>query len=943
MSFTPVYYSQRDPAWKNDKLGFSNYTLGTDGCAVSALSMLAAGFGYNTNPGKLNRDLKALGAGNGFIGALVVWGGLSLVYPQIQYQNLVLCRDSDAPLNEIDAAIASGNPVLVEVDRSLSAGLQTHWVVLYARQGNDYLMLDPWPYPPDNKPTLLKPRYSYGRSLARTITAVVWYRYTGAPAPPPPPVVETDLYLQVSETASAGLSLRAQPTTNSARLAIEPPGTRLQVLEAESIALPKIGVFGQWIRVRDPQGREGYVAAWYVELAQDAPPPNDEPPPDPTPSPLPSAQDLVDAINRLRAVHGLPPYQMHESLVSIAQTHAEYMASSGQISHLDAQGRRPYQRALEAGYPLDGDLSQGGYLSENIQAGSGLTVDGVIQAWLGDAPHTNTMLSEIYQHVGAGVAADGNLIYYCLDAAKPRPAESDGDGGSQGGGDTGGDAGGGDTGGNTGGGDTGGDTGGNTPPPTYTLDVWVSQEVGSRGLRMRDQPSLGGALVAVVKAGHPLRVLEEETAARQKIGRDGQWLHVRDGKGNVGYVAAWLVTLEEGGGAPPPPADDGSGDGGQTGGDSGGSTPPDPEPIPEVTLEARVSSRVSSAGLSVRAAPSVSARLISTLRRGQIVRIIEPAEQAAAKIGQSGQWLHVLDSRNVPGYVAAWLVVPLEETPADDSGGAGDAPPPPADEPPPQPEVTMSVKVSSKASSAGLRVRAAPSPSARVISTVYRGQVVRVIEPRDQAEAKIGQYGQWLHVLDTRGVPGYIAAWLVVRYDADETPDPVQPPANDDQLLLAVSSKVGSGNLRLRAQPNGALVDLLKAGSLLTPLEPAETVQRKLGVVGQWLHVRAENGKTGYVAAWYVEQVTGQTAPPANDKPLTVYVSSLASRGLRMRSGPSTSTSVVGVLMPRTALTVLDPPTADLALAKVGRYGQWLKVRTEDGQEGYVAAWYVQT
>ncbi len=925
MSFTPVYYSQRDPAWKNDKLGFSNYTLGTDGCAVAALSMLAAGFGKNTNPSKLNRDLKALGSGNGFIGALVVWGGLTLLYPDIRYQNLVLCRDSDAPLNEINAAIASGNPVLVEVDRSLSSGLQTHWVVLYARQGDDYLMLDPWPYPPDNKPTLLKPRYSYGRSLARTITAVVWYQYSGSTAPPPP-VVETDLYLEVSPAASAGLSLRAQPITSSARLAIEPPGTRLRVLEAESIALPKIGVFGQWIRVRDPQGREGYVAAWYVQLAQDPAPPPDEGPPPETP-PLPAAQDLVDAINRLRAEHGLPPYQMHPSLITIAQNQAEYMASTGNITHLDAQGNRPYQRALTAGYPLDGDLTQGGFLSENIQAGSNLTVEGVIQAWLADAPHTNTMLSAIYQDVGAGIATDGNLIYYCLDAAKPRPDT----------GDTGtGDTGTGDTGtGDTGTGDTG--TGGTSPPPqpVYTLDVWVSQSVGSRGLRMRDRPDLGGNLVTIVKAGHPLRVLEDEASARQKIGKDGQWLHVRDGKGNTGYVAAWLVTLEAGGGqAPPPPPDDG-GSSDQPPAD----TPPPPEPLPEVTMQARVSLRVSASGLSVRATPSLSGRLISTLRRGQIVRIIEPAAQAQAKIGQRNQWLHILDSRDVPGYVAAWLIDPLE-TP-DDTGA-----PPPADEsdpPPPPPEVTMSVKVSAQASSAGLRVRAAPTSSARVISTVYRGQVLRVIEPRESAQAKIGQRNQWLHVLDARGVPGYVAAWLVVRYDAEETPNPVQPPADEQQMLLAVSTKVGAGSLRLRAQPNGALVGLLKAGTLLTPLEPADAVQRKLGVVGQWLHVRSEDGKTGYVAAWYVEQISGQAPPPQDDRSLTVYVSSLASRGLRMRSGPSTSTAVIGVLMPRTALTVIDPPTADQALARVGRYGQWLKVRTPEGKEGYVAAWYVQT
>ena len=62
-----------------------------------------------------------------------------------------------------------------------------------------------------------------------------------------------------------GLRLRARATIASDTLAFEAPGTVLTVLETEAIARPKIGVNGQWIRVRDESSREGYVAAWYVE------------------------------------------------------------------------------------------------------------------------------------------------------------------------------------------------------------------------------------------------------------------------------------------------------------------------------------------------------------------------------------------------------------------------------------------------------------------------------------------------------------------------------------------------------------------------------------------------------------------------------------------------------------------------------------------------------
>ncbi len=58
-------------------------------------------------------------------------------------------------MDEINASLDSGQPLVIEIDQSPSPGLQNHWVVLYARQGNDYLMLDPWPQPPDNAPTTL--------------------------------------------------------------------------------------------------------------------------------------------------------------------------------------------------------------------------------------------------------------------------------------------------------------------------------------------------------------------------------------------------------------------------------------------------------------------------------------------------------------------------------------------------------------------------------------------------------------------------------------------------------------------------------------------------------------------------------------------------------------------------------------------------------------------
>jgi LysM repeat protein len=112
----------------------------------------------------------------------------------------------------------------------------------------------------------------------------------------------------------------------------------------------------------------------------------------------------------------LPAYNPNSILMQVAQAHADYMAATSNTTHYSADGSRPFQRALAAGYPVAGDLSRGGWFSENIQAGSGLSPSGAVTAWQGDAPHLNTMLSPNLFDVGAGVSKNGNVIYYVLDA-----------------------------------------------------------------------------------------------------------------------------------------------------------------------------------------------------------------------------------------------------------------------------------------------------------------------------------------------------------------------------------------------------------------------------------------------------------------------------------------------------------------------------------------------
>jgi LysM repeat protein len=129
---------------------------------------------------------------------------------------------------------------------------------------------------------------------------------------------------------------------------------------------------------------------------------------------------LINAVNALRASYGLAPYSVSPILMATAQSHADYMAATGHVSHTGLGGSSVTDRLLSAGYPLAGDLSLGGFRSENITSGSeGKTAQDAVTQWTGDAPHLTTMISPNLTEIGAGVTVNGGRVYYVIDCALP--------------------------------------------------------------------------------------------------------------------------------------------------------------------------------------------------------------------------------------------------------------------------------------------------------------------------------------------------------------------------------------------------------------------------------------------------------------------------------------------------------------------------------------------
>ena len=127
----------------------------------------------------------------------------------------------------------------------------------------------------------------------------------------------------------------------------------------------------------------------------------------------PTAAEVIEAVNALRIANGLLPLNTHPVLMQVAEWEANAIAG-GAGGHTRPNGLTLGQWLLSLGYPLSGDLSLDGYRSENWVTAN--TAQQAVELWLGDAPHTNTMLSPDRSDIGAAVAVS-DQTYIVLETA----------------------------------------------------------------------------------------------------------------------------------------------------------------------------------------------------------------------------------------------------------------------------------------------------------------------------------------------------------------------------------------------------------------------------------------------------------------------------------------------------------------------------------------------
>jgi hypothetical protein len=177
-SGTVPVFTQRSPAWAKEPLGSDPVdTIGSSGCALTAVTMVQAAFGYQTNPHLLNQWLTQHG---GYVendailwrqamvstaGAVrLKWIHIPGIVPQLRTDD----QDSSdrPPAAVIRQELDAGNLVVVEVRLHGSM----HFVVLTGHAGTDFTINDPW-Y--GDRTTLSR---RYGLYDTAVHTARIYYR-----------------------------------------------------------------------------------------------------------------------------------------------------------------------------------------------------------------------------------------------------------------------------------------------------------------------------------------------------------------------------------------------------------------------------------------------------------------------------------------------------------------------------------------------------------------------------------------------------------------------------------------------------------------------------------------------------------------------------------------------------------------------------------------------
>ncbi len=131
--------SQRDSRWASQRLGTVNSTtLGSHGCVVTSMAMLATYYNHPILPNQLDDILTDRGFY--YDGNLFVNDSITKIFSDVKFDKVVWCETVPAPIDEIKKYLDAKKPVVVSL---INQGIR-HFVLAVGYEGNQIIVNDPW-------------------------------------------------------------------------------------------------------------------------------------------------------------------------------------------------------------------------------------------------------------------------------------------------------------------------------------------------------------------------------------------------------------------------------------------------------------------------------------------------------------------------------------------------------------------------------------------------------------------------------------------------------------------------------------------------------------------------------------------------------------------------------------------------------------------------------
>lgn len=137
LQIAPV--SQRDQRWASQRLGTANgITIGSHGCTITDMAMLATYYGHSITPAQLDDFL----TNNNlyYDSDLFVNASITRLFPDIKFDKVVFCESTPAPIAEIKKYLDQGKPCVAAL---INQGVR-HYILITGYEGDRMFCNDPW-------------------------------------------------------------------------------------------------------------------------------------------------------------------------------------------------------------------------------------------------------------------------------------------------------------------------------------------------------------------------------------------------------------------------------------------------------------------------------------------------------------------------------------------------------------------------------------------------------------------------------------------------------------------------------------------------------------------------------------------------------------------------------------------------------------------------------